>query len=172
MASRKEDKDAPRRVADETGEAAMGAAREMGETGSRMAGRAFSQAADLSRQSSEQLRSLVDASARAYGGMTDLSRHDMDALMQSGSRLAKGMQDMGWEMMQFAQNSFRMSVQCANEMMGCRSVEDMMQVQRNFMRETMGLTMQESARLMQLSSSLASDAAGPISQRAQEMGRH
>lgn len=146
-------------------EAGMGTTRAVGDGGRHIADRAISQATDIGRQSTDQMRTLMNAGARAYRDASDYSREDVDALMQSGARLAKGMQDMSWEMMQFTQNTLRMGMKCANELMTCRTVEDMVNVQRNFVRDSVDQLLQESARLLEMSSSMASDAVNPINQR-------
>lgn len=126
-----------------------------GQTGQEAVERSMEQAAEFGRRQSEQVRSLADASARMAGDMA--SRQDVNALVESSTRLAKGVQDMGWEMLQFSQNSLRLSLKTANDLMACRSVEDMMEIQREFMRESVDSFMQESARILDMSNSVASE---------------
>lgn len=180
MAARKDDKEAAERAGENiAGEPAAEATRQTGErmrrgaeagaeameTGSRMAERGFAQVADLGRRQAESVRSLMGASARAYGDVGNLSRDDVDALVQSSARLAKGVQDMGWEMMQYTQQSLQMGLRVANDLMTCRSVEDMLDVQRNFVRQSVDTFLQESARLLEMSSNVATDAVNPLSDR-------
>lgn len=140
------------------------ARRESGNGGS-TAERAVGQAAEFGERQTEQIRSMASQTARIYQSLGEDSRGDMDAFMQSGARLAKGMQDMGWEILQFGQQSLRLSLKTANDLMTCRSVEDMMQVQQDFLRESMDTIMQESARMIELSNSVATDAVAPLNQR-------
>ena len=141
------------------------------QAGSRVAERGLSQATELGRRGSEQMRSLVSASARGWRDLGSFSRGDVDVMMQSSARLARGMQEVGWEMMQYTQNSLRLGLQAANEMMTCRSVEDMVQVQRGFFKDSMDTFLQESARLLELSSHVATDAINPLAERAREPGQ-
>jgi len=105
--------------------------------------------------------------AEAVREFTDISHGDVDLLLQSGARLAKGMQDMGWEVMQYTQESLRMSLQAANQMMTCRTAEDWMQLQRNYLKDSVDTFLQESARLLQMSTHVTSDAVSPIADRIQ-----
>ena len=139
--------------------------------GSRVAERGLSQATELGRRGGEQMRSLVSASARAYRDFSTFSRGDVDVLMQSGARLARGMQEVGWEMMQYTQNSLRLGLQAANEMMTCRSVEDIVQVQRSFLKDSMDTFLQEGTRLLELSSHVATDAINPLAERGRDQGQ-
>ncbi|MDA8232250.1 MAG: phasin family protein [Magnetospirillum sp.] len=136
---------------------------EAAESGARMAEPGFAQAGETGRR-------LIGASARAYRGMADISRGDVDVFMQTGARLAKGFQDVSWEMMQFTQNSLRMGLQAANDMMSCRSLEDVIEVQRNFLKNSVDSLLQESARLFEISTHVAGEATSPMAERFQSRG--
>lgn len=175
MASKKDDKDpADRQGANESGappgREAMEAGRETaeaaGRAGQRMARRGVAEASEIGQRQTERLRSLLGASGEAYGDLAENSRGDVDAIMETGAKLAKGMQDVGWEVMRFTQNSLRMQMRAANDMMTCRSVEDVVQLQQDFLRESMDTFLNESARLLEMSSSVATDALHPINERA------
>jgi hypothetical protein len=136
-----------------------------GDTTGRMANETISNVAEFGRRSTDQFQSVAGAGMRAYREITDDSKDDVDALMQSGAKLAKGVQDMSWEMMQYTQHSLQLSMRTANDLLGCRSMEDMMQVSREFMRESVDTFLQESARLLEMSSSVASEAVTPIKEK-------
>lgn len=122
------------------------------ETGSRMTDSVISQAAEFSQRQQDQMRAMFGAS----NGLADGA--NMDAVMQSSARLAKGMQDLSWEMMQYTQQSLRLSLKTANEMMTCRSVENMLEIQRDYMRESVDTFLEESAKMLEMSTSVASQA--------------
>lgn len=140
------------------------------EAAGRAADRVIGQGAEMGRGASraqqEQMRNLFRVSERAYRGMTDSG--NMDAMMQSSVRFAKGMQDMSWEMMQFTQQSLRNSLKAANDLMTCRSIEDMMEIQRDYLRESMDSLLQESARMLEMGSEVASSAIEPIKPPSQQ----
>lgn len=180
MAARKDDKDSAERTGGNGGtepvaEAGRGSAERMRrtaeagseamESGTRMAERGFAQVADIGRNQADQVRSLMGASARAYGDAGNLSSEDVDALVQTSTRLAKGVQDMGLEVMQYTQQSLQMSMRVANDLMTCRTVEDMLNIQRNFMRQSVDTFLHESARLLEMSSNVATEAVNPLSER-------
>ena len=122
-------------------------------------------AAELSRRQAEQARTLLGAGTRLYSDMGDVGRDDMESLIETGARLAKGAQDVSWEMMHYTQQSLQMGMRCANELMTCRTVEDMLKVHRNFVRQSMDSLLQESVRLLELSTGSAQSAADQIQQR-------
>lgn len=170
MASRKDDKDTPERAdaGEEMGRAAD-TARRAGErtarAGVETASGAVREAGDIGADQADRIRGLLGSSARAYRDLA--ADGDMDAILQTGARLARGMQDVGWEVMQFSQTSLRMQLRAANDLMSCRSIEDMVQVQQDLVREGMDTLLQEGARLLEISSNVATDALGPLSHQRQ-----
>lgn len=124
-------------------------------------------AVDISRRQSEQARSLLGAGTRLYSDAGEVSRNDVDSLIETGARLAKGAQDVSWEVMHYTQQSLQMGMRCANEMMTCRTVEDMLKVHRNFVRQSMDSLLQESVRLLELSTGTAQSATEPIQGRVE-----
>jgi len=156
MAAKKDDKDAAAQIAATASEAGISG---------------INQAADIGRRQSEQFRDMMGAGTRLYGDLGEVSRDDVDTLMQTSARLAKGVQDVSWEVMHYTQQSLQLSLRTCNDLMTCRTVEDMLSVQRNFMRQSVDSFLQESAKLLELSSGAASEAVQPIQGRAEEM-RH
>lgn len=154
MAAKKDDRDA---VAATTEQAA--------EAGGRLMERGLEQATELGRRQSEQARSLLGAETRLYSDMGDISQGDVESLIETSARLAKGAQDVSWEMLHYTQQSLQLGMRCANELMTCRTVEDMLKVQRNFARQSVDSLLQESVRLLELSTGAAQDAAAPLQHR-------
>lgn len=171
MAAKKDDKDAAEPMGEAAAEQPVEAGRQTRRATESIAEASMGQAAELSYRQTEQVRSLMGAGNRLYGGMGEVSRDDMDTIMQTSARLAKGMQDMSWEMMNYTQQSLQLSIKAANDLMTCRTVEDMLSVHSNFMRQSMDTFLQEGARLLELSNGVASEATMPIQQRA-ETTRH
>lgn len=159
------ERQATERQATERIRRSAGAGSEAVESSSRMAERGFAQVADLGRTQADQMRSLLGASARAYGDAGNLSSDDVDALVQTSARLAKGVQDMSLEVMQYTQQSLQMSMRVANDLMTCRTVEDMLNIQRDFMRQSVDTFLHESARLLEMSSNVATEAVNPLNDR-------
>lgn len=170
MAAKKDDKD----PGEQMGEAAVEAGRQTRRTTESMQSAAeagMDQASDVSRRQTEQVRALMGSGTRLYSDLSDVSRDDVDVFMQTGARLAKGVQNMSWEVMNYTQQSLQLSLKTANDLMTCRTVEDMLDVHRNFMRQSVDTFLQESARLLEMSSGVTSEVTAPIQQRTESM-RH
>jgi hypothetical protein len=157
MAAKKDDKDT--------------IASEQTEAGNRLLEQGLDEATDLGRRQAEQARSLLGAGTRLYSDVGEVSRGDVENLIETSARLAKGAQDVGWEVMHYTQQSLQMGMRCANELMTCRTVEDMLQVHRNFVRQSMDTMLQESVRLLELSTGTVQSAVGQAQQQQQQRQR-
>lgn len=156
MAAKKDDKDA-----------IAAAASEQAEAGGRMMEQGLEEATDLTQRQSEQVRSLLGAGTRLYNDMGEIAPADVESLIETGARLAKGAQDVSWEMVHYTQQSLQLGMRCANELMTCRTVEDMLKVQRNFARQSVDSLLQESVKLLELSTGTVQDVAPSLQQRAE-----
>ncbi|HIJ64028.1 MAG TPA: phasin family protein [Rhodospirillaceae bacterium] len=145
------------------------AIRQTAETNRRLADHGISRVGDLARRQEEQGQTLLTASTQAYRELTDFSRADLDALLQSSARLAQGLQEVSWEISNLTQQSVRLGMQLASNLMECRTVEDMVGVQRDFVKETVDTLLAESARIFSMSSRVASDAVTPLGERASQI---
>lgn len=124
--------------------------------------------ADAAQQSVHQAASVLGASAKSYGELAELSRGDAEAVMQSSARIARGLQEMGWEVARFSQDTLRCGLRTASDMMHCRSLEDMVEAQSSFVRETMDRALDQQARMLRLSRAAAEEAERAISARVKE----
>lgn len=118
---------------------------------------------DAAQQGARQAADMLGASARSYGEIAEQSRGNVEAVIQSSARIARGIQEMGWEVARFGQDSFRSSLQVASEMMHCRSLEDVVQVQSDYVREAMDRALEQQAKLLRLSRAAAEEAEQAIS---------
>jgi hypothetical protein len=148
MAAKKDDKD----PATDMAETAAKTATEAGLSG-------IGQAAEAGRRQSEQFRQLMGAGSRLYGDLGEVAQDDVGTLMQTSARLAKGMQDVSWEVMHYTQQSLQLGLRTCNDLMTCRTVEDMLNVQRNFVRQSLDSFLAESAKLIEMSSAVTGEAA-------------
>lgn len=167
MAAKKDDKDTVEQIGEAASEQAVEAGRQARHMGEAVAEAGMTQATELSRRQGEQVQALMGVGSRLYGDLGEASRGDVDVLVQTSARLAKGMQDVTWEVMNYTQQSLQLGMKTANEMMTCRTIEDMLNVHRNFVRQSVDSLLQEGVRLMELSNGIGYEATAPLQRRAQ-----
>ncbi len=135
-----------------------GAARQAAES----AGRVASEEAErMARRLPPEFENVVRRSAGNYQELFGVSQEGLGRLMQSSTRMAQGLQEISWEMMHFTQQSMERGMRAAGDIMASRSIEDMVRVQQSYLRESMDLMMDESTKLMEMSSRMANEAVQP-----------
>lgn len=165
--------DATRRVGEaatdqgkRTAESAAEATRNVGQFGREQAQRA----ADVAQEGVSEAASALDAASKSYGDIAEQSRGNMEAALHSSTRIARGLQEMGWEVARFSQDTLRSGLRVASNMMHCRSLEDVVEVQSHFVQESMDRVLDQQARLLRLSRAAADEAEQAIVSHQREHG--
>ncbi len=178
MAQKKDEaQGAPERMAQHAGKETARGAEQAGRAGGdvlRLGQQEMNRAAELGRAQSEQFGRMFNASVSAYRDLTDWSSKDIGRLTSSQARMARGLQEMGWEVMRFTQDTLRSGMRTANDIAKCRSVEDVASLQRDFIRETMDQWLDGSVRLLRIGSDTASETIDELQSaaaKAEELGR-
>jgi phasin family protein len=78
---------------------------------------------------------------------------------------------MSREYLQFVQHQVEKNMDRMNELWACRTPQDVVAVQTDLMRETMGTVLESSRRIADMSLKLADDAGKQINQNMEEVRR-
>ena len=165
-------------------EQAAQTSRAMSETAER-AGRAASEAlqrnteifSDTWRSSSEAAGRIAERSIEQFTnlfGLTgDKARQSMEnsassvqALIDSSTVLASGMQNVSGEWMRFVQNRVEENLKSLEELMSCRTFHDCLALQTRMARDNVEACLQSARRTSELSTKLADDAVKQMSDAA------
>lgn len=178
MAQKKDEaQGAPERMAQQAGKETARGAEQAGRTSAdvlRMGQQEMNRAAELGRAQSEQFGRMFSASLSAYRDLSDWSGKDLSRFTSTQACVARGLQEMGWELMRFTQDTLRSGMRTANDMVKCRSVEDIAALQRDFVREAMDQWLDGSVRMLRIGSDTASEAIDELQSAAakvDEIGR-
>ncbi|GEM_PF-2719815 len=147
-------------------ESAMDATRNVAQFGREQAQRT----AAAAEQGVKQAADVIGAAGKSYGEIAEHSRGNVEAAMQSSARIARGLQEMGWEVARFSQDSLRSGLRVASEMMHCRSIEDMVEVQSHFVQESLDRVLDQQTRILRLSRTTADEAEQAIVSHKREGG--
>jgi phasin family protein len=135
--------------------------------------------ADLSRESAATVRDNVLSSAQSavqgFQRVTDQftqllgspqaeelarrSSQNVEAVSQASTVIAHGFQEASREWFGLAQNQIAKNMDAFNRLAGCRTVQDMVAVQAELIRDNLQQTINTSRRLTELSARIAGDAA-------------
>ncbi|MGY3616741.1 phasin family protein [Bradyrhizobium sp. USDA 10063] len=173
--------DAVRRVSERTAEQT----RRIGETTAEASQEMARAGADLLRQNAEAAQSALrfglDMTTAAMGRSTDQlgrvlglsdeaqraaekSAHSAASVLHSTTAIAKGMSGMSQEYLAFVRRQIESSISHMNELWRCRTPQDVVAVQSDFVRETMENAVESGRRMADMSLKAADDTAKRMAQ--------
>ena len=113
----------------------------------------------------EQVEKASKAAFKTYDDLSALNKETFDAVMQSGTIVAKGYEAIGKEVMAFAQSAMDANVAATKALFGAKDVKEAFDLQAEYTRTSMDKAMAESAKLSEMSMSVAKEAFEPIQAR-------
>jgi phasin family protein len=147
-------------------EAAVSASQEtmdaMVKAGTQAASKSYEQAILLTQEQVEKLSSNM---FEGYDDVASLGKDNIDAYVQSTTVFAKGMEAMSKELMSFAQSSLDTGVANAKALFGAKTLRELIDLQTDFSRSGFDALVAESAKLTELSVTLANDTIEPLQVR-------
>jgi len=126
-----------------------------GEAASRIAERSMEQFANLFGLTGNNARQNIQNSASS-----------VQALIESSTALASGMQNVSGEWMRFVQNRVEENLKSLEELMSCRTVHDCLALQTRMARDNMEACLQSARKTSELSTKTADDAVKQLSDAA------
>jgi hypothetical protein len=169
-----------RKVADQAAQTSR-AMSETAERASRVAAEALRRNADVFsttwRTSSEAAGRIAERSmeqfANLFGFTGDTARQSVQnstgsvqALIDSSTVFASGIQNASGEWMRFSQEHVERNLKSFDELMSCRTVQDCLAVQARIVRDNIEACLQSARRTSELSTKLADDAVKQMSDAA------
>ncbi|MEO3430777.1 phasin family protein [Pelagibius sp. CAU 1746] len=130
--------------------------------GTQAAGKSYEQTVALFQ---EQVEKASGSVFQGYDEVAALGKDNIDAYMQSSTLFAKGVEAMGKELMSFAQTSVDIGVANAQALFGAKTVRELIDLQSDMSRSGLDSLVAESAKLTELSMTLANETLEPIQAR-------
>jgi len=121
--------------------------------------------------SKEQVEAAAKAGADAFKGYEDViayNQNNMTAMMSVSAIWVKGFQDINKEMAVLANASLEEGVAAAQQILGCKSVEEVVAVQTDLAKNSYDKAVSESRKFNDMGVKLAETAAEPIAVRVNE----
>ena len=128
----------------------------------------------LGRRALEQAqrgRETVMAAAEIYGETAQLTVQDMQAVATCSSIAAGGLGELRQAWMEWLGRNLRAGARASQEMLRCTTLEQLAEVHRNFLKESLDNLLEGSAQMLRISSRISEDAARPIEDRVLQL-RH
>ena len=122
-------------------------------------------AADVLAQAKKQVEAATKVMAGGYGDFAVQGKENVEAMVRSGNIMAKGMETLGKEIMDFARVSIEGNVQATQARFGAKTFPDMVALPSDHARKSMDQFLAEGAKLTELSVQVAGEAIAPIQVR-------
>ena len=119
----------------------------------------------LVKAQQEQLEKAQAQLLKSYDDLAALSKLNVDAVVQSGTIVAKGAEEAGKQVAAFTQASMEKNVAAGKALLGIKSVRELIDFQNAFVKQSFDALVAETTKLQELSVKVTSDAIAPLSAR-------
>jgi hypothetical protein len=127
----------------------------------------LSTASELARLSTDQAMQLFNTRKGDARSLGDETSRNLQALAQSGTVLARGVQDVSREWFELSQKRLLKNLDGLSSLAQCRSVPDFMAVQTSLIRDNLEQTLANSRRMAELTQQLADEASRTVTVQAE-----
>jgi phasin family protein len=128
----------------------------------------FSTASELARLSTDQAMQLFNTRKGDSRSLGDETSRNLQALAQSGTVLARGVQDVSREWFELSQKRLLKNLDGLSSLAQCRSVPDFMAVQTSLIRDNLEQTLDNSRRMAELTRQLADEASRIVTAQSEK----
>ena len=128
----------------------------------------LSTASELARLSTDQAMQLFNTRKGDSRSLGDETSRNLQALAQSGTVLARGVQDVSREWFELSQKRLLKNLDGLSSLAQCRSVPDFMAVQTSLIRDNLEQTLDNSRRMAELTRQLADEASRIVTVQAEK----
>jgi phasin family protein len=128
----------------------------------------LSTASELARLSTDQAMQLFNTRKGDSRSLGDETSRNLQALAQSGTVLARGVQDVSREWFELSQKRLLKNLDGLSSLAQCRSVPDFMAIQTALIRDNLEQTLDNSRRMAELTRQLADEASRIVTAQAEK----
>jgi phasin family protein len=123
-------------------------------------------ASEIAQRSTDQALQIFSFSGRDTRDLADQASRNLQAIAQSGTILARGVQDVSQQWMSMTQDRLQKNLDGFNALTRCRSVPDAVAVQSSLVRNNLEQMLENGRRLAELSIRIAEEASRTINTRS------
>ncbi|MCA1998119.1 MAG: phasin family protein, partial [Armatimonadetes bacterium] len=113
----------------------------------------------------EQVEKASEQMMKGYDELAAIAKGNVDALVQSGTVVFKGAEDMSREVAAYARSSFDKSVAAGKAMLSAKSIQEVVELQNSFAKTSFDAFVNEATKLQEMSVKVANEAFAPINAR-------
>ncbi|MEO1192492.1 MAG: phasin family protein [Pseudomonadota bacterium] len=130
--------------------------------GTEAAQKGYEQYVSFAKDNSEKFSQQM---FKSYGQMSDLQKENAEAVMQSGTILVKGFENVSKELMTLAQASLEANMKAAQALMGVKTIKEAMDLQSSLTKTHMDKVMADGTKVAEMSMKVTNEAFQPLQTR-------
>ena len=115
--------------------------------------------------SKDQLEKFSGLMFKNVDEMASLNKDNLDAVVTSGTTVAKGFEALSKEMMAFAQSAMEENLATSKKLFGARNVQEVLDIQSELARTNFDRFLSNSAKMTEMSVQVANQALEPLQTR-------
>ena len=128
----------------------------------------FSAFSELARRSSGQTLPMASRPEGELQGLTEEAAHNLRAVAQSSTALARGLQEVSREVVTRSQQRLQRNLDGLQALARCRSMTDFVEVQSSLLRDNLEQTVENSRRLAELTLQMTDEATKTVTVQAEK----
>jgi len=117
---------------------------------------------DVVKSVQDQVSKVSADFTKAADDVTKANKDLFDAVVKSSEIAFKGIEESAKRLQDYASSSFESGVAAAKDMVGCKNVNEMIDLQTSYARKAYDTAVVETTALTELSTKVANDAFAPL----------
>ena len=126
----------------------------------------------MGKEGAEQFAKSADNASRSMHELFSISKDGLDACVTSGSVAVSASKQMGAELFNYANRSFSQNVELSKELLSCRTLNDMFDLQSKLMKTNLDAFFNESVKMSELMFECATKASEPLNESVSKSAKH
>lgn len=123
---------------------------------------------EAARRSTDQAMQVFGRSDGGAQNLTEQASQNLRAVAESGTALARGVQDVTRECVELSQKRLQTNIDGLHQLARCRSVADLVALQTALIRNNLDLTLDNSRRLAELTIQMTDEATRTVTVQAEK----
>jgi phasin family protein len=102
-----------------------------------------------------------------YGGLADLGRDNIAAVIAANAALREGIEEIGKEVMGYARTSFESAAEAATALLGAKTFEDVLELNSAYAKASLERLVTRTTKLSEMGVKLANETLAPLGGRVE-----
>lgn len=120
----------------------------------------------MSTASNQAFKETIERSLSTLGQLNDVSRKNLDAMVQSMTAATKGAENLGSQAMTYGKSSMEQAAEAARALTAAKSVQEAVELQTNYARTALEGYLSELNRMSETVANSVKESLAPLNERA------